>query len=386
MALQISPKESHGDALRRLVFKWPTWHNIARGGSHPRYRAIIYDMQRLGDLLLAFKAIEKQLAHFGKKNCALAVSPEEMALASKLFPGVAIVTVPLVLSAGGWNLLEAVRLKRKLAAYSCENLICFRHHRSPLASAILRWIPANTRWGIVDHPWMSVAARNFEADLFSKKAPFYFPAQNGIPAVVAANATLVSMVTGEPCRATKLLPLFHHEDPGPQKEIPTLAIAPWGSSNIKRIPEELISKILSGLKAKIDFEGVILAAPDDGNRALELVDYLRAEKTGLKISHIATPDLASMTEQIYSADAVFTCDSFPAHLAVAYDRPTAVLVTGATPGLFGPWHRSKKQGWFTKEMACCGCGWRCIHSRPLCITEIEPQKVIEFLFRQLEGD
>ena len=153
----------------------------------PRHRLVIYEAQRLGDLLLAHRAIAALLAHFGTARSALVITPETRPLADELFPDIAKVAVPLSLPLGGWSLGTAWRLRNELAAHSCDHLVCLRHHRSPLATALLRWIPAHERWGTTRHPWMPPTAQGDEAGLFGHAATYpYPPGAEGVPAEVQA--------------------------------------------------------------------------------------------------------------------------------------------------------------------------------------------------------
>ncbi|MEW6667951.1 MAG: glycosyltransferase family 9 protein [Thermodesulfobacteriota bacterium] len=385
VAWQITPKELPGDVFRRLLLRLPGGAISTPPGSSPRHRAIIYEAQRLGDFLLAVKSIRILLDYFGEEHSALAVSPEAMPLAIESFPKVAKFAVPLFLAIGGWDLFGGLRLRRGLSAHSCDHLVCLRHHRSPLATSILGWIPANERWAIVSHPWMSPGARAAEDRLFDHTAAFPFQGEEGVPLEVQASARLLSMVTGFPHQAEALLPSIdldqvHPADSGSA----SLVVAPWGSSHMKSIPEKLLTGVLKKLSEHAFFSVDVVTAPFESDKTHVLTGRLRKSLPGMDVVDRLTP-LGDLTGVISSATAVLACDSFVGHLATALDRPTAVLATGASPGLFGGWSRSGKQRWFTREMACWGCGWRCAHSHPRCLHEIPPGDVADFLLPSLTG-
>lgn len=385
VAWQIRPKELPGDAFRRLLLRFLGGAVNAPHGSPPRHRAIIYEAQRLGDFLLAVKSIRIFLDYFGEEHSALAVSPEAMDLAIESFPKVSKITVPLFLAIGGWDLFGGLRLRRDLSAHSCDHLVCLRHHRSPLATSILGWIPANERWAIVNHPWMSPGARASEIRLFDHTAPFPFQDEEGVPSEVQASARLLSMVTGFPYQGKALLPSIDLEKVHPADSgSALLVVAPWGSSRMKSIPEKLLTDVVEKLSERAVFSVDVVAAPFESDKAQVLTGRLRKSLPGMDVTNRPTT-LGNLSAVISSATAVLACDSFIGHLATALNRPTAVLATGASPGLFGEWSRSGKQRWFTREMACWGCGWHCAHSHPRCLHEIPPEDVADFLLPSLTG-
>ena len=140
--MQITPKEASGDACRRMLLSLLKKDVVSRRTDF-RYSAIIYEAQRLGDFLLASNSIAILLKYFGEENCALVISPESLPLAKEYFPKTFKIIVPLSLTWGGYNIFEAARLKNRLVTHSTENLVCMRHHRSPVCSFFLRCFPAN---------------------------------------------------------------------------------------------------------------------------------------------------------------------------------------------------------------------------------------------------
>ena len=381
----IRPKVLPGDEIRRRLLR-------LCGGERKhavmvlRHRAVIFSDQRLGDLLLASPVIAQLLQHFGEAETLLAISPEESPLAEELFPRVSKVMVPLSLAWGGWRLTDAVRLRHELAVHACEHLVCLRHHRSPLAQAVLGWIPARERWGVVGHPWLSPPAVRFEEGVFTRTVRYrYSPGEDGIPAEVQAHADLLALVTGRAQSARELLPRFVART-RPDDTRLRLVIAPWGSSRIKALPEGVLATILRGLSERTSLAVTVVAAPTEQRVTEALVERLRHAVPALEITALATPTLRDLRTALAEANAVLCADSFPGHLATALDRPAAILATGAMPGVFGPWGRLERQRWFGQQTPCRGCGWRCPYPQPPCLYEIAPAPVIEFLGQHLTAD
>ena len=90
-------------------------------------------------------------------------------------------------------------------------------------------------------------------------------------------------------------------------------------------------------------------------------------------------NLGQLESGLAQCAAVLSADTFTAHLATALDLPVAVLAAGGQPGVFGPWQNSDRQRWFTYEMDCSGCGWRCSQPSVLCVERIRPEAVGAFL-------
>ena len=348
--------------------------------SQSKFRAIIYKPERLGDLFLAANAIRLLAKHWGEGQIALVVSDACLDLANRLFPDVPKLSLPLALGLDGWDLAQALSLRRKLSRWSCENLVCLRHHRQPLSSVALGWIRADYRWGTTGHPWMLPAIRAGEGGLFDRAVRYPWPARPGVPAEVQAHADLVTSITGVEADAMSLLPKVEAQsDHRVRPERPTLVVVPWASGKIKDLTSELIVGIVQQIRSGRRCGIRIVAEPERRSEQARLAKELSVMLPGFDITPLPTANLAELDVAIAQSDAVLTADTFPAHLAIAMNKPVAVLATGALPGVFGPWSRSDSQRWFCHEMECWGCGWRCRYQKPHCLLDISAKDVGEFL-------
>lgn len=383
-AYTIRPNARGGDAwrLRLLRFLGPA----ASASPQPNYRAVIYKPERLGDFLLATPAIRALVNHWGAEQVALIVSPECFALADEEFPGLAKFSLPLRLGLGGWNVAQAIDIRRDLTQYSCDHLVCLRHHRQPLSSAALGWIPARWRWGTVGHPWMLPALQTAENGLLDRFTRYPWPSQNGLATELQAHADVVSHVIGTAFQARDLLPRAEPvHTSGTRDERPVLVIAPWTSSTLKSLPPDLLGSIVQRLASRPNLRIRILADSRQRPAQEAMCRHLGAILPDHDIAPARTATLAELRAAIAAAWAVLTADSFPAHLATAMDKPVAVLATGALPEVFGPWSHSPRQRWFTHQTDCWGCGWHCVHRQPNCLHDIAPDAVAEFLASHLDG-
>ena len=376
--LSIRAKARAGDAwrfrlLRRLGSPRP--HD-----SQSKFRAIIYKPERLGDLFLAAAAIRLLAKYFGENQVALVVSDACFDLANRLFPGLPKIPLPLALGLDGWNLAQALGLRRRLSRWSCEHLVCLRHHRQPLSSAALQWIRADCRWGTTGHPWMLPAVSAGEKRLFDRSVRYPWPARLGIPAEVQAHANLVSSIIGAETNVASLLPKIELQSGhGVSREQPTLVVIPWGSGEMTNIASELIVKIVQHMPNRSRCNIRIVAESKRRFEQAKLAQQLNAVLPSFDVAPLPTANLAELDTIIAQSDAVLTADTFPAHLATAMNKPVAVLATGGWPGVFGPWSHSDNQRWFCREMECWGCGWRCRYQKPRCLLDISAKDVGEFL-------
>ena len=374
----IRPNARRGDSWRfQLLERLAKPEPVA---ARPKFRAVIYKPERLGDFLLAVNAVQALIDHWGRDDTALIVSPDCLALAEERFPGLAKFALPLRLGLDGWNVVQALRLRRRLNDYSCEHLVCLRHHRQPLSAAALRWIPAAHRWGTTGHPWMEPAIQAHGSSSFDHATPYPWPSRQGIPAEVQAHADLITRITGTETDAFRLLPAVTPEPKhAPDKGRAVLAVVPWGSGATKSLTEDLLARILRSLGDDLLLSVRILAEERRRLDQERLAQKLRIELPGLDVASARTADIKDLAAALAQATAVLTVDTYPAHLATAMDKPLAVLSTGALPGLFGPWSRSDRQRWFCQPMECWGCGWRCVHSVSRCLLDIAPDQVAAFL-------
>ena len=377
----IRPNARPGDGLRIRLLR-------ALGGARaprtaPCFTALIYKAERLGDFFLAIETIRRLTAHWQGARIGLVTTAECAELAAAEFPDLPRIVVPLRLSGGGWNLAEAVAVRRTLAECSCEHLVSLSHHRQPLAAISLRWIPARYRWGTAGHPWMPSATTAAERGLFDRTVPYPWPPLIEVPDEVEAHAGVLRHVTGSEVESASLLPRI--VPPEAPAASPTLTVVPWASSGIKSLPGEFVVAVLRHLADRTRFRVRIVADPRREAASQVLARELSGGMPGLDIASQPTPSLAALRGCLAGALAVLTADTFPAHLATALDRPTAVVATGAMPGVFGPWRHSERQRWFVREMTCWGCGWRCIHAQPLCLRQVEPRDVADFLLPYLSA-
>jgi len=376
--MRIRPKAKPLDWARYKLFaSRPT----LCGGGVARKPLAIFKAERLGDFLLAQPAIQRLVESHGAANCTLIVSHACRAIADRFFPDVEKVEVVLKFSCGDWDWIEARRQAEAIGRFCFEKTVCLTHHRKPALWSAWTAMRADKKIGLVEHPWTAFGVRRVERRYFDVHAPY--PCQvspDGATCLeLEAHAAVLNACDGSLVNGSELRPRLQRGSRQPFAPVPVLGVVPGASSRLKSLPDELLGRICGHLADARDFDVWLIGEPAQSG-ALERLRACLART--LKPDSIRVQckwNLEQLEAGLAQCAAVLSADTFTAHLATALDLPVAVLSTGAQPGVYGPWRNSDRQRWFTHEMDCLGCGWRCIHGNALCVKRIDPREVSAFL-------
>lgn len=377
--MRIRPKARPLDWLRYQLFE--QHRLVAGGGGGTRKPLAIFKPERLGDFLLAQPAIRRLVESRGAANCTLVVSRACRMLADRLFPEVEKVEVALEFSWGDWSWIEAWRQAEALGRLSFEKAVSLTHHRKPALWSAWTAIRAEEKIGLVEHPWMLPGMRRAERRHFDLRASYPRQASpDGVTCLeLDAHAVVLNMCGCGPVNGAVLRPRLEHGLPQTGAKKPVLGIASGGTSRIKSLPDELVGQICRRLAGSRSF-GVWLIGDASQRGALERLHAHLVGKHGLDDVRVCCDwNLGQLEAGLVQCAAVVSADTFTAHLATALDLPVAVLAAGGQPGVFWPWRNSGRQRWFTHELDCFGCGWRCSQRSVLCIEQIKPEAVCAFL-------
>lgn len=377
--MRIRPKARPLDWLRYRLFE--QHRSVARGGGGARKPLAIFKPERMGDFLLAQPAIRWLVESRGAANCTLIVSRACRALADRLFPEVEKVEVALEFSWGDWSWIEARRQAEALGGLRFEKAVSLTHHRKPALWSAWTAIRAGEKIGLVDHPWMLPGVRRMERRHFDVHVPY--PRQtlsDGLTCLEMEGHAAVLNASGcGPVRSLDLRPRLQRNLLEPVAGRHVLGIVPAGSSRLTLLPDELVGLICKHLADSRTFDVWLIGEPTRRG----VLERLRVRLAGLPglgdVSVRCAWDLEQLEAGLAQCAAVLSADTFTAHLATALDLPVAVLAAGGWPGVFGPWRNSDRQRWFTHELGCFGCGWRCSQRSVLCVERIKPEAVCAFL-------
>jgi ADP-heptose:LPS heptosyltransferase len=154
-----------------------------------------------------------------------------------------------------------------------------------------------------------------------------------------------------------------------------IGVVPAASMSINSYPN---ARWLSALRRLWDEQrvmAILLGGP--GDRAA--MDSLAAELFSNQVPHLQLSRpmaLLPMAATLAKLDGVLSVDTGLAHIAVAQNVPTVVLVGGGHPGRFFPWPRAPHHHMLGISMPCADCHNRCVLSEAECITHISPDEIV----------
>jgi len=157
--------------------------------------------------------------------------------------------------------------------------------------------------------------------------------------------------------------------------VPRLIVAMGTVNPIKEYPHW--AGVVAELENKIRPEWVLIGAAGDA----------RASGIGPVFPRERTKDLRGQTSleglaaEIAEADLFLGVDTGPAHLALALDIPTVVILGGGDYGRFFPYGRARA---VLQRMDCFQCHWDCRYDRALCLHDITPAAVVREVLEALK--
>jgi ADP-heptose:LPS heptosyltransferase len=150
-----------------------------------------------------------------------------------------------------------------------------------------------------------------------------------------------------------------------------VGLMPAVSMSVKRYPAAAWAAV-AGMLWRSGILCALLGGPDDRDQIVEV----SAQIGRLPHLRMIEPlDVASMAALIGSLDGLLSVDTGLAHIALAQDVPTVVVVGGGHPGRFLPWPIARRAAVLKHSMPCEGCGFRCHLREPECVTRIDPAEM-----------
>lgn len=362
------------DAASKLVRK-PVAHPAPR-----RYAQCIFKPDRIGDFVIALGAIRALIGRAGPEETVLVLSPFSSPLAELEFPGVPqIVVEPFRLRMTASGLGAAARQRRRLGELEFEQLVCLRHQRTRMQNLELHWIRSQKVVGLRNDPEYRLGPELEKP--FSITGTYPATAPPGSCLELEAHRHTAELALGRPVPSEEILPRFLSTEPVAENY---LLLCPFGSSPLRDLAAKSIAPALRMAQDQFQLPIELSCAPNQHLRA----DLLRAKlrERGIETRLSSTPTVAALVRRIGGARAVLSADTGPAHIAIALDRATVVVIGGGDYGRFGPWHRSAKQIWLTHRVECFNCGWYCHQKEPFCLTRIRPEEIESALGMVLAQD
>ena len=248
----------------------------------------------------------------------------------------------------------------RLSRARFNTLVCLRHQRLPLHQAmLLTWIKAHRQFG-VNSPQAPSWDRFREADI---SYPGPGTQRNGACLELEAHAAVLSQCTGVQFTGADLKPKLETL-PGEGY----LLFNPYGSEEKKQCPIPRWVEIVDAIEREIPGQICRVSLPTQAS-------CLKPARRSGAESCLRHPS-GSTDESVARARAVVTIDTATAHLGIAMDKPSVVLIGGAQFGMFGPWKTSERQRWIHHDLPCYQCHWHCSQPEATCLTAINPKQVI----------
>lgn len=344
-------------AMERCIRRVPAGRVTARLG--------IFKADRVGDLILAQRAIEMLIQSVPADDAVLITSDVAIGAAGKLFPTVRTIAVT---ERGIVRGLPAIwRSARSLRGLRFGRLVCLQHHRAATQALLLRCLDADWSVGCGNArppAWPGEGDVKFAATL-----PYPDSAAD-LPRELEAHRLVVRAALDRTFAPTEILPRISP----PETSDRHLLVSPFASNPIRDYPaHHLVQAVLSAQTGN-GMPVRILVSPADRARGRGLA----AGMTSAGIRDVAAMETASFREYadaVGRARLVLTMETGTAHLATAMDKRTVVVMGGGHFGLLGPWQRSARQIWLANRVPCYGCDWRCTQPEVTCITGISPADV-----------
>lgn len=331
----------------------------------------IFKPDGAGDLILAAGAIRLATEYVGAVNLALVVSDQSAAAARFLFPGVHIVTIPLM---GNSVVRMAVLLLTRgqaLRSARAETMLSLRHQRTAAQEILLSKLSAGASFGLANvHRFFSPLYPPAFEHVFSGLARYPTASAPGMCLELEAHRTTMELFFRRRITLQEVIPRLTHAE----CESSGILVSPFAGGPLRDLPVSMLQPVLTRLARRyaepIDF----VCAPRDESRMRSLLEVLA--RGGVQAQWASTPTFAEFYARVARSRAIFTTDTSTAHLATALDKPTVAILGGAHYGYFGPWRRSARQLWLTSEMDCFGCNWSCKYPSPLCISDVRPDAIV----------
>ena len=354
--------------LQRSCAGIARWRCRRRSPASRTFSLGIFKADRVGDLILAHEAIQNLARSVPAGDAALITSDIAADAAAELFPDLRRIVVT---QRGIIRGLPAIwRSVATLAECRFDQLACLQHHRSATQELLLRAPAANRTTGCAN-------ARRDEgpAPAFPRSPDFgqtleYPASPTHLPRELEAHRRVVEAICGSPISPSAMLPRICRPAPTGHH----LLLSPFASHPMRDYGDAGIEAVLLAAQSGATLPVRLIGSPAQGRRLRAMAGRLRA--AGVRdIAALDTPTFRSYADSVASARLVLTMETATAHLAVAMDKKTVVILGGGHFGLLGPWHRSDRQRWIHNQVPCYGCDWRCTQPEVLCITGIDPNRV-----------
>ncbi len=341
-------------------------------------KVCLFKVDGFGDFIIALGALRLLTEHFGEENCVLVVFKGVVDLARREFPKATVIGISS--NESGRKTLARLFTEdyKKLDAYKFDTLICLRHQRFLLHNLLVLRIRSDHFIGLQNSVEKSFE-NPFEAafnDLISSS-----PKIEKFCGELNRHADLVGFVLKRRVAVEEILPRFSSLASSSGNY---LVVSPFSSKTIKDYPSDQLLAVLQTVSSREGLPIFLCGGPAEKERLNEM--HSVAKQKGIQnISVKQFGSFVDFCEFVAAGRAVLSMDTSTAHLAIALNKPTVVIIGGGHFGEFGPWQISERQIWLSNRLSCFHCDWKCIHPKTLCISEIPVNTVVDALSKVMQG-
>lgn len=324
-------------------------------------RLFVFKTDGIGDFFLASGAVRCLANRYGEENLTVSVLPPLEPVVRGQFPKAEVIALPIrkkrvILNVFAANCLRCFRPFLRLIRLPAERSVSLRNMRDYLMNVLYYAVPARHRVVVENQllgngrPVRRWTERAFLAWFRPEVLP-YPDLQPGVPSELAAHRAAVSAVLGREVTLADIWPQLRPVGPSPIGGRYRVC-APFANGGGKDFPTERWVSLFVEFHRRGEWVRLLLTGSREQSPMLEgFVAAVRAaipgigEEIGIHIPH----DLQAFVDFLASAELVLTVDTAAAHAATALDRPTLILFSGQSRGIFAPWVRSERQRWLEAD-------------------------------------
>jgi ADP-heptose:LPS heptosyltransferase len=367
-----------------------------------RPAALVIRTDGIGDAVLA----EPMLASLGRRFADVPLHLWAPPDVCDLFRAAAYVdrrlAVPRGFKAGNLEIFHSGRWRMKLGyrlgRWRFVAAIYLAHSPEPLGNWLLAAVRARRRWYAPGDTENQFAAQRSATAAAANKLFVLEPAAESPVHELSRNACLASQWSGwiKDCLPTVHLDRAAMAASAGQHRCwrqtarwlgaaALVGLMPAASAAVKKYPADAWAAAVAALWQRHRILCALLGSAAD-EPALREVSLRLGGIAHLKMTQPL--DLPAMAGLIGALDGLLSVDTGLAHIALAQEVATVVLVGGSHPGRFFPWPslppRRELAVVLNHPMPCQGCRGRCHLSQPQCLTEIEPDRIVQAMAQLLD--
>lgn len=299
-----------------------------RGPRLRRKKACVHALGRIGDFVLSVSAFRLFAREFGPDQLTLVAPAALQPLAARELPGVEFLALPGEAPGLVRDVVPLWRRARpRFAGTHFERRITLNHFRSFYQEIARSWTDA-------------------DADFCLTPETFPTALQDGQCRELQAHRLVASAALGREVGWDEIVPRFTSFSPADDGR---LLVYPLSHDGLKSISQTQTVILLRYWRRKRPHAAIVLGgSPRDLTRLESYAAACRA--AGLENVVVEAPaGITAFIDHVAAAGAVLATDSAAAHVAIACDKPTVVVMPRVWHTHSLPWHRSDRQRTFVFE-------------------------------------